>query len=96
MQGPNLDVKTLTSKVDPSTERIKKNYNGRGLITGIQMKRIDLTKAFVMISNWRQIEQKNPFGLHGLYKQISALQGAKLLLLTRHAKSSEWKLSSLV
>ena len=35
---------------------------------GIQMKRRELTKTFLMILNW-----KKPFGLHSLYKNISAL-----------------------
>ena len=34
---------------------------------GIQMNRKELTKTFTIISNW-----KEPFGLHGLYKNISA------------------------
>ena len=34
---------------------------------GIQMKLRQLTETFVTISNW-----KNPFGLHGLYTNISA------------------------
>ena len=37
------------------------------------MKREELTKTFMMISNW-----KKPFALHGLYKNISALQGLRL------------------
>ena len=36
------------------------------------MKRKELTKTFMMISKW-----KKPFGLQGLYKNISALQGWK-------------------
>ena len=35
-----------------------------------------LTKTSMMISNWKQ-----PFGLHGLYKTISALLGLKLLFV---------------
>ena len=35
---------------------------------GIQMKRKELTKSFMMIQNW-----KKPFGLHGLNRNISAL-----------------------
>ena len=35
---------------------------------GIQMKWKELTKKFMMISNW-----KKRFGLHGLYKKILAL-----------------------
>ena len=35
---------------------------------GIQMTQKDLTKTFMMISNWTK-----PFGLHGIYKTISAL-----------------------
>ena len=35
---------------------------------GIQMKRKELTKTFMMTSNW-----KKPFDLHGLYKHIPAI-----------------------
>ena len=38
---------------------------------GIQIKREELTKTFMMIYNW-----KKPFGLHGLFKNISALKGS--------------------
>ena len=34
------------------------------------MNQKELTKTFMMISNWIK-----PFGLHGLYKNISALKG---------------------
>ena len=34
------------------------------------MKRQELTKKFMMMSNWTK-----PFGFHGLYNNISALQG---------------------
>ena len=36
------------------------------------MNQKELTKTFMMISNW-----KNPFGLHDLYKINSALWGLK-------------------
>ena len=36
---------------------------------GIKMKQKELTKTFIMISNW-----KNPFGFYGLYKNMSALK----------------------
>ena len=36
--------------------------------TGIQMERIEPTKTFMMISNWKKL-----VGLHRLYKTISAL-----------------------
>ena len=35
---------------------------------GIQMKRKELTKTLMMISNWIK-----PFGLHGLYKKFSVV-----------------------
>ena len=35
------------------------------------MKRKELTKTFLMISNWK----KNTFGLHDLYKIIQRLKG---------------------
>ena len=38
------------------------------------MKRNELTKSFMMISNL-----KNTFGLHGLYKKIWALAGLGVL-----------------
>ena len=37
---------------------------------GIQMNQKELTKTFVMISNWEK-----PFGLHGLYKMIQRFKG---------------------
>ena len=38
------------------------------------MKRKELTETFMMILNWT-----NPFGFHGLYKNISSLYGLSLL-----------------
>ena len=38
------------------------------------MKRKELTKMFMMISKW-----KKTFSLHGLYKNIPALQGLTLI-----------------
>ena len=38
-------AQNLTSKVDPRTEKIQKNYDG------IQMKQKEITKTFMMISN---------------------------------------------
>ena len=37
---------------------------------GIQMSRKELTKTFIMITNWIK-----PFGLHGLYKNIQRFEG---------------------
>ena len=39
------------------------------------MKRKELTKILVMISNW-----KKNFGIHGLYKKISALDYCDIIL----------------
>ena len=38
------------------------------------MNQKELSKTFIMILNW-----KKPFGLHGLYKNISALYGFSAL-----------------
>ena len=57
----------LASKIDPRTERIFKNYNDRRTITCIQINQKEPPNTFRMISNW-----KKTFGLHGLYKHISA------------------------
>ena len=66
----------LTPKVDPRYVRIKISimvvYTHN---IGIQMKRKELTKTFMMISN-----SKTPFGLQGFHKKHSALQE---LLITR-------------
>ena len=51
----------LTSKVDSRAVKIK-------IFIDIQMNRKQLTKTFMMISNWIK-----PFGFYGLCKSISAL-----------------------
>ena len=61
--GTSVDVIFWRLKSVPALKELKKIYK-----TGIQMNRKELTKTFMMISNW-----KKPFGLHGLYKAISAL-----------------------
>ena len=43
---------------------------------GSQMNKKELIKTFIMISNWNK-----PFGLHGFYKNKSAVKG----------KSVEWR-----
>ena len=46
-------------------------YNGRKTRNiGNQIRRKELTKTFMMISNW-----KNHFGLHGFYKKIQLCKG---------------------
>ena len=57
----------LLSEVDSRAEKVKYKWSYTHNI-GIQMKRKQQAKTFVMISNW-----KTPFGLHGLYTNISAL-----------------------
>ena len=46
---------------------------------GIQMKRKELTKIFMMISNW-----KTPFGRHVLYKKMSTGEIVNMDLLFRN------------
>ena len=80
-RGSTLDVKIyicrrliLTSQVDLRTVRVKifiiavDKFN-----ICIQMRRKELTKTFMMISNC-----KKNFGLHGLYENISTLYGLTL------------------
>ena len=56
----------LTSKVDPRTENINM-YNDRGPHNkGIEMKRKELTKTFMVISNWKNTSL-------GLYTNMSSL-----------------------
>ena len=40
------------------------------MTVGIQMKQKDLTKTFMMISNW-----KKPFSLHGFYNSALKVDG---------------------
>ena len=49
------------------------------------MNRKELTKTFMMISNW-----KKPICFHGLYKNISALQGLSSVTWPHLVLGSEW------
>ena len=48
----------LTSEDDPRTKRIIQNNKGPTHNIGIQMKRKELTKTFVMVSNWKKLCKK--------------------------------------
>ena len=52
---------------------------------GIQMKRKERTETSMMISNC-----KRPFSLHGLYNNITALQGLMFMGARRFEKYAMW------
>ena len=76
----STDVKLWRLKTFPALIELT-IYSGCGPIT--QMKQKVLSKTFMMISNW-----KKPFGLHGLYEDMSALYELKLSWLVRLCDSS--------
>ena len=56
----------MTTTVDPRAEGVHFFI----IVEGIQMNQKELTKIFMMISNW-----KEPFGLHGLYRITQRCSG---------------------
>ena len=64
--GIDFRRQILTSKVDPRTENINM-YNDRGAHNkGIEIRRKELTKTFMVISNWKNTSL-------GLYTNMSSL-----------------------
>ena len=69
--GIDFRHKNLTfTKDDPRTVTVNKNYNGRWTHNiGIQMERKELTKTFMMNSNWKI----RSFSMVYIKKYVSAL-----------------------
>ena len=64
VRGSSLDVRIIRLKTIPALKELKK-YNGRRPITHLRAN-LDI---------YDDLKLKKPFGLHGLYKNISDFKG---------------------